>query len=368
LRAGASGREDEGGLGRRVGMSYGDRVRGLLQSRRKRIAFGTAIAVALSVPVSAVTILGHAEAAGTLACKASELAAQATQPARGEPSTPEQAAIAARFAPILRYDSHEKLQPVDRARYVEHAQLWARFDCRHRADARRNLGDASLATLPATPLACSVQVFRACYFYLTLRGITAMRLAKFLPLQNELLTSDGPTVYWHVDEAAHTVQYWFFYVFNAFLNQHQGDWEQATLQLDDSMSHVTRVGLSSHQGGQSEFWTQLQPGLGRDGDHVIVYVARGSHANYFWRGRHDVPECVNLGCDRSDGAGRILSPSSYRLTPVDWPAFAGDYSTGNFVADGHKRVGHGINVADPQGRGAWTSPGTWVAHALPVAH
>ena len=48
------------------------------------------------------------------------------------------------------------------------------------------------------------------------------------------------------------LQYWFFYVFNAFLNQHQGDWEQATLQLDQLMSHVTRVALSSHHGGQSE--------------------------------------------------------------------------------------------------------------------
>jgi hypothetical protein len=58
----------------------------------------------------------------------------------------------------------------------------------------------------------------------------------------------------------------------------------------------------------------------------------------------------------------------YRLSPLERPVFAGDYSTGNFVADGHKRVGTGINVADPEEHGAWRSPGAWLRNALPVAH
>jgi hypothetical protein len=339
----------------------------LLKSRRARVV-GIAVVIVLSVGFTTATVVRHAEAAREVGCKPPPVEPLPPQAAPDPAPTAEQAALAARFAPTLRYDSHEKLEPVDRTRYVEHAQLWEFFDCRHFADTRRSLGNASLATLPESPLSCSNLLFRECHYYLKLDGVTALRLAKFLPLQATMLAGEGPTVYWHIDASARTIQYWFFYVFNAFLNQHQGDWEQATLQLDQSMSHVTRVALSSHHGGQSEYWAQLQPGLGRDGDHVIVYVARGSHANYFWKGRHDVPECAQLGCDQSDGGGRILSPDMYRLSPLGRPAFAGDYSTGNFVADGHKRVGTGINVADPEAHDAWSAPGVWVSKALPVTH
>jgi hypothetical protein len=310
----------------------------------------------------------HAKAVAAVSCgsptfvPASEADAQLSPTVA--PLAPGARAIAARFAPILRYDSAEKLLPIDRARYVEHTKLWAHFDCRHGPDTSA-LVDATptLDALPQQPLGCPpTRRVRECHFFLKLAGVKDMQLRHYIPPQHAILAASRPTVYWHLDMRAHTIQYWFFYIFNAFLNQHQGDWEQATLALDPSMTHVTRVGLSSHHGGRSRAWTQLQPGSGRDGDHVIVYVARGSHANYFSTGRYRVPEARNLKVDRSNGAGRLLTPRTYRLLPLQPPVFAGDYGPGNYTAAGHKKLDRGINVSDPQQRDLWLDPLRWLSH------
>jgi hypothetical protein len=338
---------------------------------RKR-AVAIALVAVIAAGVSMAAVLRRAPAVAAVSCGRPSLSSLAEPDASPSvPVTPFAAqawAIAARFAPILRYDSRERLLPIDRGRYVDHTQLWALYDCRHGHDTRALIDKTpTLETLPQRPLACpSTSQFRDCHYFLKLVGVKDMQLKHYLPLQRTILTANRPVVYWHVNQEAHTVQYWFFYLFNAFLNQHQGDWEQATLALDRSMSHITRVGLSSHHGGQSVDWAQLRPGLGRQGDHPIVYVAKGSHANYFWAGRHPVPECRNIRCDRSNGGGKLLAPDMYRLLPLEQPVFAGDYGTGNFAAEGHKHLGVGINVADPQGRDLWLDPERWLANTRHV--
>jgi len=72
------------------------------------------------------------------------------------------------------------------------------------------------------------------------------------------------------------LQYWYLYVYNDFLNHHEGDWEMVTIALDPN-DQPTEVAYSNHHGGVRRAWQDAP----REGDRPLVYVARGSHAGYF---------------------------------------------------------------------------------------
>jgi hypothetical protein len=111
------------------------------------------------------------------------------------------------------------------------------------------------------------------------------------------LISDNyqPTVYTRVVYCQeHTiVQYWLFYYLNDWRNVHEGDWELVQLHfpkrpvrelLDENVSPIFAA-YSQHQSGQRMSWNDMiAAGLIRD-NHPSVYVARGSHANYFAPGQ-----------------------------------------------------------------------------------
>lgn len=260
--------------------------------------------------------------------------------------------LATKYAPILRLDSDEQLEPVDRVLYVDATQLWALYERRHGRDTRERLAaHMTYGQLPARPLNCPTAQppFDGCNYYLRVAG-AAVRggLGVFRKLQETILKKQPkPVVYWYYDDKHAALRYWFFYVFNDFLNWHEGDWEQITISFDPSNSVPQRVGYSSHGNGQSKAWRDLSSNVQISGDSPVVYVARGSHANYFRTGLHPVPECKYRCNDRSDGQGRQLTPASYMLEPLKTPAYPGDYGSGNFLKGGLKRLGTGINVADP---------------------
>ncbi len=85
----------------------------------------------------------------------------------------------------------------------------------------------------------------------------------------------GYTVYANVDTVNNVIQYWFFYAFNGGdLNRHEGDWEMIQVVLTGGQP--SEVMFSQHYAGQKARWSQVD----KEGEHVKVYVARGSHANY----------------------------------------------------------------------------------------
>jgi hypothetical protein len=277
---------------------------------------------------------------------------------RNDSASPE--AIAAEYAPWLFENSGEPFVPVDRARYVELTSLWKLYDRTNKRDIHKLVSTKPrLDTLPTKPLPCPAE-FRQCHYYLHVRGHFVWEgAAGYGDTQAAILEQEPrPIVYWSYRRQHQTIQYWFFYVFNEFDNWHEADWEQITLKLGEN--GPVRVGFSSHNGGESVEWSNLDERQGRMGDHVFVFVAWGSHANYFTPGWHPVSECFDLCWDQSDGCGPTLGPTDYVLRQFEPHIFSGDYGSGNFLAGGLISLGSKINVSDPQTRKNFMNPLSWL--------
>lgn len=287
-------------------------------------------------------------------------------------------ALATKYAPALRLDSDEKLKPINRDMYVAATALWAVFERKRGRNTRSLLLDkVTLTSLPTTPLKCPpvVPAFDECHFYLRVRGLAVSSGPRaFQRLQSRILDQTGqrPVVYWYYDPKEAVLQYWFFYVFNYFLNWHEGDWEQITIGFDPNSvggdpadARPTLIGFSSHGSGQAKAWNELSKGKQIVGTSPVVYVARRSHANYFRTGLHPVPVCKYQCNDRSNGKQTPLTSAEYTLKPLTRPPFAGDYGSGNFLLGGIKRIKTGINVPDPLS-GQRKDPRAWLDHTGPA--
>lgn len=175
----------------------------------------------------------------------------------------------------------------------------------------------------------------------------------------------GYTVYARITKESEftVVQYWFFYAYNdAPLNDHEGDWEMIEIVLDSGQP--VWVAYSQHLKGQRASWGDVDK---VDSTHPVVYVARGSHANYFrpYQGR------LGLESDQVGADGLVLKPSNLTLVLLgemgfgnhtssqDWLSFGGRWGNWANLADA------GVGFAGPFGPGQgdnsykWSSPASW---------
>ena len=97
--------------------------------------------------------------------------------------------------------------------------------------------------------------------------------------------------------------YWFFYFYNDFNNQHEGDWERITLEFQsgdcifDSLASLVNASCdpvkavySVHNTpGKEHDWATLDPQVGT---RRISYVGRGSHANFDTPGKKRTPRAA----------------------------------------------------------------------------
>jgi hypothetical protein len=122
------------------------------------------------------------------------------------------------------------------------------------------------------------------------------------------------SLWWH--------QYWFWYLYNpwsvAGFGRHEGDWELVQLGCVDAKGErPVLLTASQHRGGEKrEFWhCELDDG------RPIVYVALGSHANFFTPG--------DRGEQVANGKGRVLADVEWRKFGrwATWPGMWGN-STG----------------------------------------
>jgi hypothetical protein len=134
-----------------------------------------------------------------------------------------------------------------------------------------------------------------------------------------LESSLGYTVYYRTYTSGNTVvvQYWLFYAFNkGELNQHEGDWEMVQVVIENG--NPSWVAYSQHHIGQWATWDQVE----REGNHIKVYVARGSHANYL----RSFSGVLGMARDFVGSNGKTLEPVDYTLKSLDseaWSEFVG---------------------------------------------
>jgi hypothetical protein len=169
--------------------------------------------------------------------------------------------------------------------------------------------------------------------------------------------SGGLAVYGRVayDGDRIVLQYWYFYyddVYSypfappgSFWQAHEGDWEVVNVVLSSDEQPLS-VAYSQHCLGQQRQWADLKP---LDDTHPVVYVALGSHANYFEPGVHPFnPQCVPRQV-------QLLLGSLGLPQPADVASDAGP-SAGPNVANGGVMPIHQIDDENP----SWMSfPGTW---------
>jgi hypothetical protein len=105
----------------------------------------------------------------------------------------------------------------------------------------------------------------------------------------------------------HWHQFWLWYLYNPWsfagsgVGRHEGDWEFVQLGCTDRKGDKpVLVTASQHRTGQKrEFWRcELERG------RPVIYVALGSHANFFSAG--------DRGQDKADGLGKKLSNIQWR--------------------------------------------------------
>lgn len=262
--------------------------------------------------------------------------------------------LAARYAPVLYFEKNEKCYPVDVSYMLENSYLYA-------------IGTpAPLATsLTATMLAN----YTSDNYYLDNQRGTVVEgddgIENDYQSRMDLI---GYTVYARVDTANNVIQYWFFYAFNAGdLNRHEGDWEMVQVAL--SGGQPTHVMFSQHYAGQSATWDQVD----KEGDHVKVYVARGSHANYIksYSGK------IGLSRDTVGDNGKILRPQTdYEIQLLDeslhpWLDFPGRWGW-NGETESKAAESSVLGKVGPHGpkfREAgimWQQPRVWASGLHPV--
>ncbi len=85
------------------------------------------------------------------------------------------------------------------------------------------------------------------------------------------------------------VQYWYPYFYNDFWNTHEMDWEVVMIvfKLTKRGPRPRVCANSAHMGGYWLPWPEVEKAvdtqtLSAGGTHPVVYVANGSHANYFF--------------------------------------------------------------------------------------
>jgi hypothetical protein len=198
-------------------------------------------------------------------------------------------ALLERFQPVLYFHADEAFRPIRVERFVDDSNLeaatspttWVVVDPDPTADSlpttsppvwrlnqRECFAGAPLGDLPCYVAAAGDQSRRKLYG----------RVAR-----------DGDTT---------VLQYWFFYYDDLYSypflspgtiwQSHEGDWEVVNVVLSRHRKPIA-VGYSQHCSGEVRSWEATPRWRG----HPKVYVALGSHANYFEPGLHPFdPACL----------------------------------------------------------------------------
>jgi len=127
------------------------------------------------------------------------------------------------------------------------------------------------------------------------------------PLTGYHRVVEAANLFWH--------QFWLWYLYNpwsvAGLGRHEGDWEFVQIaSVDAAGERPVLLTASQHHGGERREYWRAERQAGRP----VIYVALGSHANFFTPG--------DRGEDEADGRGRVLRDVDWRDFD-DWATWSG---------------------------------------------
>jgi len=257
---------------------------------------------------------------------------------------------AEQYAPILYFVDGEQCYPVDVSYALDNSYLY------------ENGNPSPLSTSPTAALLGNYTTDNS---YLdNQRGTVAVGDNGIENDYQSKMAALGYTVYANVDTVNNVIQYWFFYAFNGGdLNRHEGDWEMIQVVLTGGQP--LEVMFSQHYAGQKAQWSQVD----KDGDHVKVYVARGSHANYIkpYAGK------IGLASDTVGDNGKILQPTDYTievLNTQEWLSFGGRWGWAGVDQSASAEAAI-LGEAGPNGPkfregGIMWQPRTWAADLQPA--
>jgi hypothetical protein len=238
--------------------------------------------------------------------------------------------LADTYAPIFYFEAEETCYPIDASYHLDNSQM-----------------------------TCIDPFFEETCYYDNYHG--TIKDDGVIKHYQSVMNSFGYTVYYRIyNESTDTkvIQYWMFYAFNkGELNQHEGDWEMVQIVLDEN--GPSWVAYSQHHFGQKASWDQVE----RDGNHIKVYVSRGSHANYLrsYSGK------LGIASDIVGANGKILNYNDYSLDTLEdqtWIDFRGRWGE---VADSEANAIEAsiLGQAGPEGPKfredgeMWNSPIGW---------
>ncbi|MFX1481856.1 MAG: hypothetical protein ACFFCP_01560, partial [Promethearchaeota archaeon] len=178
-----------------------------------------------------------------------------------ELSYQEQVALAQKFRPQLYFDQDETWRPRDIQEYLSHSTLET----------------STGALVDATPTPAEIA------------GLSDLYLNLDDTYHSQDSSTYGLKIYSHVFTTYRNrivVQYWFCYLYNDGINNHEGDWEmiqvvlpaKGSADVDDLIPLA--AGYSWHYYIQRKVWSS--PLLLKAGDtHPVVFIEKGGHGSQF---------------------------------------------------------------------------------------
>ena len=250
------------------------------------------------------------------------------------------------YAPVFYFESKETCYPINAEFQLEWSDLYV---------------VGTPVPISTDPSASDLSLYGSEYYLDNQEG-TPESYSKIISDSQSYEETNGNTVYYrtYTDSVsgATVIQYWMFYAFNdGEMNKHEADWEMVQVVLEGG--EPSWVAYSQHHGGQWASWNQVE----KDGNHIKVYVARGSHANYLrpYSGK------LGISNDIVGANGKILNPGDYSLQDLDtqdWIDYRGRW--GECGADATKFASYeALGNNGPEGpkyreAGAmWDNPVSW---------
>jgi hypothetical protein len=265
--------------------------------------------------------------------------------------------LAATYAPVLHFTSGEKFYPTTVDYIINNSVLMF-----------RNSSDGS-ATPFGYPTKYNLGNYSGPDWFLnnTLGSFEAISADYNSSRDN---AGYGYTAYVHIynSSTSQVIQYWLFYAYNnGPLNDHQGDIEVIEISLDNAGTPQTAL-YSQHGAGENAGWGDVE----KVDTHPVVYVAQGSHANYFrsWQGKfmveNDVVGSDGLTIQPNSLALEILGERNSHPSNQSWLDFEGRWGFwGNDTDVALGRVGPEGPVFNQNGE-RWSTPQTYLSDTIGV--